>query len=184
MKITEIRNPELLSKQDLRLICLWSDLSFGHNYLSPSYLLSYAERGHFLLLHDDEQTLLGAALLIEQSFEETPSELQTALTSKPIRVLYRKFVLIDPNFRKKGLSQLLHTYINQVSESYELCYTSIWLREGVFSYTKHLEASAYLRGPAIAFYWKNDSLARNYTCASCSEIPCACSAVLYYKLNS
>lgn len=172
----------LLKPEEQKNIICWSDNSFGRGYLSPSYLKSLYDRSVIIKSYDQGQ-LIGLAWLIMQKTHELPDSLKAHCpkTDKPI--IYRKFILVDPDHRSRGIASELMDKIDQFSEEYPFVYTSIWQKEGIKSYHDQLVSRAYQAGEFIEDFWAEESLNRKFICAYCQNIPCRCSARLFYKVN-
>ncbi len=178
------RNSTLqLSLKDLNQIIAWSDRSFGRGYLNLHYLKALSKKAIWITYRDAD-VLKAGALLLKQTASEIPTSLQAKGLFNEELVLYRKFVIVDPSYRSMGISEYLMQEIDEQSEEYPLIYTSIWQKPGIEKYSEQLQTHGYERGELLENYWKEDSMKRKFVCATCQDIPCTCSARLYYKLNS
>jgi len=183
VKILSYNKYSQIDSHDLRQICEWSDLSFGKACIEPDFLESQFEAATLLLVKENDD-LLGACLLLSQDLESFPEQQIASNIQGPIKVLYRKFVLVNPLHRAKGISKILNDEIEKIARNYQIICSSIWQRNGIEKYEESLISTGYQAGSVIENYWAEDSKDRGFVCASCQKIPCKCSARIYFKINT
>lgn len=95
---------------------------------------------------------------------------------------YRKITAVCPSFTGKGIgSRLVSEGMRLLQEKTSAVVSVAWKStKGV-----HIGSQAREHGwqhlLKVENYWQQDSLEKQYTCASCGHPPCKCSAVVYAK---
>jgi len=181
MDIDEIRHFEQLDQSLLKQIIRWSDEAFGRGYLAEEYLQTQMLNGVLLLVKNKEQAS-GVALLLEQEQADLPELIRDKMNSDS-KALYRKSLIVNPNFRGKGISKALNKQISILAKSYHLVYSSLWNEGTPNRYETQLLNEGYIEAGRIDNYWRVDNVSRAFVCAACKKIPCSCSANIFYQLK-
>lgn len=166
-----------------------SDKVFGKYYLSHKALKRYASNSNSkIIVLEKNERILGFSIvqiishkqLEEVIFEEVPLSVNNFT-----KIGYRKMTAIHPDFRSAGMGQkLFELGQNWLEENQvEVVLTVSWINSKTLKYRKFLEFHDFKPLKKLKAYWRQESLERNYQCASCGAPPCHCNGILYAKFQ-
>ena len=166
-----------------------SDKVFGKDYLTHKALKSYASNSSskIIVLEKNERILgfwivqiISHNQLQEVIFEEVPLSINDFT-----KIGYRKMTAIHPDFRSAGIGQKLFELGQSWLEENQaqVVLTVSWINSKTLKYRNFLESHNFTPLKKLKAYWQQESLERNYQCASCGEPPCHCNGMLYAKFQ-
>lgn len=176
-----------IEHSDLKDILLLTDDAFGKDYLTIDHLSEYInDKNNFGYYLVDDTNFVGFISLkiisigtLQNYFLADQKWLSTHFkTQNSIAIIEQ--VVISPQYRNKGFSNLLlHYVLSKIEEKCNSIVCVCWLKEELNLMKKLLIKNEFNLIKTIPHYWKTDSLRKQYNCVICGEPPCLCNAEIY-----
>lgn len=165
--------------------------ALGEGYLSRDDLEKFLhpDTGHFLLASFLGEIIVGvatASILTDkktQEFENAVIRAKGALDLGEERVGMLISTAVHHGFRRRGVgSQLVVKRLDILeAEGCTKCVSLAWQSGNKDSSSGILEKFGFNLLATSINHWTKDSIEFNYSCPTCGEPPCLCSAGLYLK---
>lgn len=170
-----------------REVLLISDKQIGKDFINEKYLgffLNNPDAKGFVAVSDGN--VVGFSFFLWCAKEEISKYIFTekAWLNDVFRntglIGYRSLLAVKKEFQNKGVgSRIIDFSMQELKKKTNSIAGVVWKNHLTFNHGTHLQKHGLKSIRIVPFYWKEDSLKRNYECAVCGPPPCLCSAEIY-----
>lgn len=181
MVITELK------KEHFSTIINLSNEALGDGYINTVHLTTYLSLTNnycYVTLNNDNQVIgfITANTISYNEFTTSFFENNELKEFKTISII--KQVVVGTAYRNQQVaSLLLKKMLDILIDKSNVVVCLAWNNNNRIALKNILERNSFNAIQSIPNYWRADSLIRNYSCISCGNPPCTCSAELYVKKN-
>lgn len=175
-----------VQNEDLDEIYTLCNVCLGKNYISKNELINFPTQPFIALKAVYQNQLAGIAVGRKIAWKDFKKILHEHLVETEINlnindnkiVGWRKHLCVYPHMRNKGIGKMLSVRLHQslIHENITPVFSFIWDYPGNIM-ANMLSGMGYKTLGKIAYFWKHESLQKNYECPICG-CPCICNAKL------
>ncbi|MEX0966154.1 MAG: hypothetical protein WD077_02875 [Bacteroidia bacterium] len=162
----------------------------GSGYLNPHFLKSHLDDDNLIALValvGDE--VAGFSLMELCSVDDLAKKVEVERSWLDINFVnfdpigYRKITAVKKSLSGRGIGSLLVAAGMAELQKHSKAVVSVaWKSsDGGVHIGKLAQKHDWIPMREIAHYWREDSIKNQYSCSSCGQPPCTCSAVVYAK---
>jgi ribosomal protein S18 acetylase RimI-like enzyme len=174
---------EQANKSQINQLLLIANTAFGENFITKTELETYINHPNkylFIANIDDEIAGFITAEICNKTELQRNLLQQIDLSHNRMTVGWIKQVAVNPNHLRKGIAnKLLNLAATVLNTKCDTLFCISWKKGELTPMSKLLEKNLFKLLQTVPNYWRNDSLAKQYTCTICGAPPCKCSAEFF-----